>query len=175
MRGHLLNEYSINVKIYQYLQKLGRIWMKFTWIFVQKSVNVVTSISEDVFDQVCWAQCGKFFIFSITYILREINFGDSRSEKYAIFITFRHPEFWLLMIFYTFWRLEFTKLTKFSAPKNAKNGSFKTSRFSKIDFTLNLNDSKILKIPYCVELSLHVWILNFRWKQFVFLKMAIFG
>ena len=63
MRGHLLNEYSINVKIYQYLQKLGRIWMKFTWIFVQKSVNVVTSISEDVFDQVCWAQCGKFFIF----------------------------------------------------------------------------------------------------------------
>ena len=150
--------------------------MKFTWIFVQKSVNVVTSISEDVFDQVCWVSTvWKILYFSITYILREINFGDSRSEKCAIFITFRHSEFWLLMIFYTFWRLEFTKLTKFSAPKNAKNSSFKTSRFSKIDFTLNLNDSKILKIPYCVELSLHVWILNFRWKQFVFLKMAIFG
>ena len=72
----------------------------------------------------------KILYFSITYILREINFGDSRSEKCAIFITFRHSEFWLLMIFYTFWRLEFTKLTKFSAPKNAKNGSFKTSRCS---------------------------------------------
>ena len=32
------------------------------------------------------AQCGKFHDFSITQILREINFGDSRSAKTAIFI-----------------------------------------------------------------------------------------
>ena len=51
---------------------------------------------------------------------------------------------WILisMHFWTFWSLKLTKVTKCRVPKIAKNGSFTTLTFSKIDFTWNLNDKK---------------------------------
>ena len=54
-----------------------------------------------------------------------------RSAKSAISI---HLEI-LNFAFYEPWRLNSTKWTKFRAPKMVKNGSFRTYRFSKIDFT----------------------------------------
>ena len=72
--------------------------------------------------------------FSTTQILREINFGDSRSAKSAIVTHFNGSESKFFDEFLHFWRLEFTILTKFRAPNVAKNGSFITSTFSKIKF-----------------------------------------
>ena len=57
--------------------------------------------------------------FPITQILREIKIGDFRSAKSAISIHLEALKFFL-MNFCTFWRLKFTKLTKFRAPKMAK-------------------------------------------------------
>ena len=55
----------------------------------------------------------KLHDFSITNILREINFGDSRSAKSTILTHLKTLEF-------DFYELKCTKLTKFSAPKMAK-------------------------------------------------------
>ena len=68
----------------------------------------------------------KFHGFSITQILREINFGEKRSAKYAILthldaLNFDFHDFW------TFLRLKSATLTKFRASKMVN--------FSKIDFT----------------------------------------
>ena len=75
----------------------------------------------------------KFHDFSVIQILREINFGDSRSAKSAILKLSEA----LNLTFYEF--LPFLKtenqIKKFRALEIAKNGSFRTSRFSKIDFT----------------------------------------
>ena len=59
----------------------------------------------------------KFHNFSITQILREITFGDCRSAKSA-----NLKSLWILifMKFCSFWRLKFTKVTNFRAPKMAK-------------------------------------------------------
>ena len=46
-------------------------------------------------------QCGKFQNFSITQILREINFGDSKSAKSAILTHLEalNFNFWLISAF----------------------------------------------------------------------------
>ena len=62
----------------------------------------------------------KFHNFSITQILREINFWDSMSAKSAIF-TQLEALISLCMNFCTFRKLKSTKLTKFRASKIDKN------------------------------------------------------
>ena len=76
----------------------------------------------------------KFHDFSITQILREINFGDSTSAKSAILthLEVRNFAFYELLHFL---KDEIYQIDKIQSPKNGKNGSFGTARFSKIDFT----------------------------------------
>ena len=69
-------------------------------------------------DSVLQVHSGKFMIFSITQILREINFGEPRSEKSALLIhleamTFDFHEF------LHFLKLKFTKSTKFRVSRMA--------------------------------------------------------
>ena len=69
--------------------------------------------------------------FSITQILREINFCDSRSAKYAILTQLEVLNFGFYEILH-FLKAEIDHLTKFRASKNGKNGSFRTSIFPKL-------------------------------------------
>ena len=76
----------------------------------------------------------KFQDFFVIQILCEINFVNSRSSKTVIFaileaLNLDHDEF------LQFLKAEIYQISKFRAPKIAKNGSFATSRMSKIDFT----------------------------------------
>ena len=76
----------------------------------------------------------KFHDFSITQILREINFVDSRSAQSAISthldaLNFDNNDF------LHFLKAEIYQIFKIYIPKNGKNGSFYTSRIHKIDFT----------------------------------------
>ena len=61
--------------------------------------------------------------------------------------TFRGSEFWFYE-FLHFLKAEIFQMNKNESHKNGKNGSFRTSRFSEIDFTQNINDRKILKFPH---------------------------
>ena len=76
----------------------------------------------------------KFHNFSITQILREINFGDFRSEKSAILPHLEALNFDFYELLH-FMKVEINQINKIQSPKNAKNSSFGTSRFHKIDFT----------------------------------------
>ena len=76
----------------------------------------------------------KFHDFSITQILREINFVDYGSAKSAISthlkaLNFDIPEF------LQFLKAEIYQINKIPNPKMAENGTFCTSRVPKIDFT----------------------------------------
>ena len=76
----------------------------------------------------------KFYNLPTTQILGEIKFGDSRSAISAIST---HLEA-LNLDFYEFLhflKAENDQLNKNSEPLKWKNGSFRTSRFSKINFT----------------------------------------
>ena len=77
------------------------------------------------------------------------QFWGFLKHKICNFNTSRGSEFFIFLNFGPFWRLKPSKLTKFIAPKIAKNLSFRTSRFLKIDFTSNQNDRKFLKFPHC--------------------------
>ena len=101
----------------------------------------------------------KFQDFSITQILREINFGDSGSVKSAILthveaLNFDSHEF------LHFLKTEIYQIKEIQSPKNCKTSSFRTFAFSKIDFTQNLSDSKIMKFPHCVCTILECWNLE---------------
>ena len=76
----------------------------------------------------------KFHDFSITQILREINFGDFKSAKSAILTHLEALKF-DFNEFLHFLKAEFYQINKIQSPKNGKNGGFRASRFSKIDFT----------------------------------------
>ena len=78
----------------------------------------------------------KFQDFSITQILREINFGDFRTTKSSILTYFEAMNF-DFYAFLHFLKAEIYKINKIQsrASKIAKNGSFRTCRFSKVDFT----------------------------------------
>ena len=69
--------------------------------------------------------------FFIIQILREINFGDSRSAKSAISLHFEALNF----DFYAFLHILKVEISQISKIQKPKSGSFRTSRFSKIDFT----------------------------------------
>ena len=73
--------------------------------------------------------------FSITQILREINFGDSRSAKYAILTQLKVLNFAFYEILHVLKGAEIYQINKIQSHKNGKNGSFGTGRFTKIDFT----------------------------------------
>jgi len=47
---------------------------------------------------------------------------------------------------------EIDQKLKFRVFKVAKNGIFRSSRTSKIDFTQNLSDRKMLKFPHCAQI-----------------------
>ena len=70
---------------------------------------------------------------SLDKILREINFGDSRSAKSAILTHLEAVNFDFYE-FLHFLKAEFYQINKIQSPKNGKNGRFRASRFSKIDF-----------------------------------------
>ena len=73
-------------------------------------------------------------IFFITQILRENNFGESRSAKSAILTHLGALNF-DFYDFLHFLKAESNQINKFHCPKNGKNGNFRTFRFFKIDFT----------------------------------------
>ena len=91
----------------------------------------------------------KFQDFSITQILREINFWDSQSAKSTIFTHLEAPDFDFFG-FLQFLKDEIYQNNKIPSLKKRKNGRFTTSRFSKIEFTQNPSDRKILKFSHCV-------------------------
>ena len=62
--------------------------------------------------------------------------------------------------FLHFLKAEIYKIIKIQSPWMCRNGSFGTSRVSKIDFTKNLNDRKILIFPHC-EYSWQHWCFYF--------------
>ena len=76
----------------------------------------------------------KFHNFAITQILREINFGESTSAKSAILSHLEVQNFAFYEIMH-FLKAEIYQINKFYGLKKGKNYSFRTSRFSKIDFT----------------------------------------
>jgi len=76
----------------------------------------------------------KFQNFSITQILREINFMDSRSAKSAILTNSEALNFDFYEFFH-FMKAEIYQINKIQNLKNGKNGSFRMSRLSKINFT----------------------------------------
>ena len=95
----------------------------------------------------------KFHNFSITQNLREINFGDSRSAKFAIST---HLES-LYFDFYEclhYLKVGMGQINQIQSPLNGKNATFRTPRCSKIDFTYDLSDIKVMKFPNCEKETL---------------------
>ena len=90
----------------------------------------------------------NFHDFSIIQILREINFRKSRGAKSAILTLLETLKFDLCK-FLPFVKAENDQKSKFRVSKIAKNGIFRTSQVSKIDFTQNLKDRKLWKFPHC--------------------------
>ena len=76
----------------------------------------------------------KFQDFSITQILREINFEESGSVKSAILTHLEAVNFDFYE-FLHFLMAEIYPINKIQSPKNGKHGSLRTSKFAKIDFT----------------------------------------
>jgi len=76
----------------------------------------------------------KFHDFSVTQILREINFGESKSSKTIIFAIFGALRF-VDLVDFSFQKMQKYIKLKIQSSKCVKNGRFCTPRFSKIDFT----------------------------------------
>ena len=76
----------------------------------------------------------KFKNFSITQVLRETNFGESRSAKAAIstHLEALNSDFYEFLHFV---KAEIYQINKIQSPQNGQNSSFLTSRFSQIYFT----------------------------------------
>ena len=72
----------------------------------------------------------KFHYFTITQILREINFGDSRRAKSAILTHLENLKFDFYE-FYTFLRLKFTKNQNSESPQLQKMAFLKHRGFQK--------------------------------------------
>ena len=77
-------------------------WNQFEWVLISRTIRLMKSL---------W----KFHNFSITQILREINFLDSRSAKSATITNFEatNCDFF---IFFIYCKLKFTKVVLFRAP-----------------------------------------------------------
>ena len=76
----------------------------------------------------------KFLDFSITQILCETNFGDSRIAKPAILTHLEVLNFDFYELLHCL-KAEIYQFNKMQSPINDQNSSFRTSRFSKVDFT----------------------------------------
>ena len=76
----------------------------------------------------------KLQSFSITQILREMIFWDSRSAKSAILTHLEALKF-DFNEFLHFQQAEIQQINIFQRPQNGKNSTFRTSRLTKIDFT----------------------------------------
>ena len=79
----------------------------------------------------------------LSLILREIHFGDSRSSKTAILTHFEalNLDFHELLHFL---KADIFQINKIQSLENGKNGSFRASKFTKIDFTQNLSIKKFV-------------------------------
>ena len=87
----------------------------------------------------------KFQDFSVTQILREINFGKSKSSKTDIFATLG------VLNFVSFVKFRLAKVQKFK--KKLKFRASQCVRMADFDFTKNLSVRKILQIPHCGVLT----------------------
>ena len=76
----------------------------------------------------------KFLDFPITQILREINLRDSQTAKSAIFTISEALNFDFQESMH-FLKAETYHVHQNQTPITGKNGRFRSSRFSKIDFT----------------------------------------
>ena len=76
----------------------------------------------------------KFHKNSITQILCEINFWDSRGSKSTILTHLEALNFDFYE-YLQFLKAEIYKFNKNQSPKNGKNFNFRTSTLSKFDFT----------------------------------------
>ena len=77
----------------------------------------------------------KFHDFTITWILREINFVDSRNAKSTILKAHLEALNSDSHEFLHFLKAESYQVNKMSEPQIGKNGKSRTSSFSKVDFT----------------------------------------
>ena len=68
-------------------------------------------------------QFGKFQAFSVIQILREINFGESRSSKNAIFAIFGAPNF-VFLVNFSLQKAQKSLKSKFRASKCFKIAYF---------------------------------------------------
>ena len=75
----------------------------------------------------------KFHHFSITQILREINFRISKSAKSAI-LTHLEAQNFDFQEFLHFLQAVIYRIDKIQSPKNSKNCSFRSSGLTKGDF-----------------------------------------
>ena len=89
----------------------------------------------------------KFQDFSVTQILREINFGKSKSSKTDIFATLG------VLNFVSFVKFRLAKVQKFK--KKLKFRASQCVRMADFDFTKNLSVRKILQIPHYGVLTLN--------------------
>ena len=86
------------------------------------------------FEQVQEGTVWKFQDLSVTQILREINFWDSKNARLAILTHLEALNF-DFQEFLHFLKAVIYQIDKIQSTKNGKNCSFSTSNFSKIDFT----------------------------------------
>ena len=103
-------------------------------IFCQKLILLLATTLRSPINAKLYFTVWIFHNFSITEILREINFGGSRSAKSAISKHLEALNFDFCE-FLHFLKAENYQINKIQSPWNSKKGSFRTSRFSKIDFT----------------------------------------
>ena len=76
----------------------------------------------------------KFIDFSVTQTLREINFGDSRNAKTAVFAILGAVNF-VTLVNFSLSKSAKKHKNQNSEPVNVLNLRIWTSRISKIDFT----------------------------------------
>ena len=105
----------------------------FDKVCLQKWFSILLCLRQTstVIPQICvmtksWYTVWKFHDFSITQILREINFGHSRSARFAILtqseaLNFDFNEFLHFLEAEIYW------IDQIQSPKNCKNGSFRPS------------------------------------------------
>ena len=73
----------------------------------------------------------KFYVYTITQILREINFRDSRSAKTAVFAIFGAVNFFHLGNF-SLQKVQNSEKSKFRASKCVKKAVFGRPKFLKM-------------------------------------------
>ena len=114
--------------------------VKIPWNQVKTRENAILSFFDTM-----W----KFQDFSITDILRVINFKDSRSAKSAI-LTHLEPLNYNLYEFLHFLKPEIYLLNKIQSSQNGKNGIFCTFRIPKFQWWKNPEFSTLCMYLECI-------------------------